>query len=167
MSTIQEQREQQLRDLAERSIYYRGHILHRTAILEKEMEVLIVMYFRIHQDNQLAFMELILDRMSFSDKISVMEQILKKVFTDLFEKECSKTMILVRYIKDVRNSFAHYNVFLSYKEDEKIPKEFSLTNYRNEVKHTPFTKGDFSLFNDRFEKTKKNIIQWRNILAAI
>jgi hypothetical protein len=62
----------------------------------------------------------------------------------------------LRYLKDIRNKFAHYLVVV-YPNANKPPKEFHLLNYRNGVEVKIFSKGDFDLFNKRLEKCIEEI----------
>uniref|UniRef100_UPI001E3AA069 hypothetical protein n=1 Tax=Pedobacter sp. ASV12 TaxID=2795120 RepID=UPI001E3AA069 len=52
---------------------------------------------------------------------------------------------------------AHDTVFTGYGKNEKIPKEFSLVNFRNSMTLKDFTKGDFKVFNEKSIRCKKSI----------
>ncbi|WP_199120533.1 hypothetical protein [Pedobacter sp. ASV28] len=157
MSTIEEQRKQLLENLINRSIEYRGHIIHTSTIIEKDIDIIIVMYFKMRVDRQVEFIELILDRTSYDSKIAILEQILKKHYYKTYDQECSKTIASLREIKDIRNKFAHDTVYTSYNKNEKIPKEFSLVNFRNSMSVKDFTKGEFKVFNEKSERCRKSL----------
>lgn len=150
-----------LNDLVERSMHYRGVILHKCIILEQEIEDIIIKYFVSDFGKHIDMHEIIIDRMTFDGKIAAFEELLKRNISpeDQFDKVYGKLFSELRYLKDIRNKFAHYNIDMSFSRKQKMPKEFSLISYRNGAKAKVFSKGDFDQFNTRIAKCIEELIK--------
>ncbi len=143
----------ELQTLIDRCIHYRGYILNRCTILESDIELYVLYHFSSTKNVLIDLHQTVLQKLTFDAKISTFQEILNRnVGDEIFEKKYSKLFIELRYIKDVRNKMAHWPMFVGYKSNEKIPKEFSLISYYNSMENKPYTKGDFELFNKRMDK---------------
>jgi aminoglycoside phosphotransferase (APT) family kinase protein len=91
--------------------------------------------------------------MTFDGKIAAYEELINRKYPAEFDKKYSKLFLELRYIRGVRNSVAHWPVYTSYSTEDKIPKEFSLLNFRNGAGKKVFSKGDFALFQSRINKS--------------
>ncbi|WP_374949454.1 hypothetical protein [Mucilaginibacter sp.] len=144
---------EELAKLINRSILYRGEILHECIILEKDIDLSVVMHFTQSPSHFNDMHELIMDRMTFDQKIGIIQELLNRRSLDsLMVKRKEKLIKELRYVKEVRNKFAHRPMFVGYQEDEKIPKEFKMITYRDGINHIPFTKNDFELCIKRIKK---------------
>jgi hypothetical protein len=142
-----------LEKLLDRSIYYRGVILHNAIILEKQIESHIMVFFCNDIQRQLDLLKIVISNMSLDAKISCFQEILKSKNPDVdFDKTFGKLLFEIRFVKDVRNRFAHHAVNLAYTKSDKIPKEFSLVNHQKSFDPKPFTKGDFEQFDKRVKR---------------
>jgi len=142
-----------LQNLIDRSIYYRGMILHDSIIIEKGIENYIMVFFCNDIERQLDLLHLVISNMSLDAKIKCFQEILKKKNPNVdFDKTFGKLLIEIRYVKDVRNRFAHHPIDLCYTENDKIPKEFSLINHQKSFDPHIFSKGDFELFQKRVKR---------------
>lgn len=79
----------------------RGRILRDTALIEDEMGIAIEFYFTTNERYK-PFEELILPRLGFNDRISVLERIpYRKKYLSL------KSLVTIRQLQQVRNLVAH------------------------------------------------------------
>ncbi|GAA4100198.1 hypothetical protein [Mucilaginibacter panaciglaebae] len=141
--------DEKVKRLIDLSIQYRGNILHHCILLEDTITDYLAMYFVDTLERYKDIREVVLDRLTFDNKIATLDELIKRNYPDSYKNKYPKLFSELRYIKDVRNSVAHWPVYSHYKEGAKIPKEFSLINFRNGVGKKVFSKGEFELFQKR------------------
>ena len=79
----------------------RGRILKDAAIIDGEMSVAIAFYFTTNQRLD-PFLELVVDRLGFNDKIAILERIpYRKKYLAL------KSLAHIRQLQQARNRIAH------------------------------------------------------------
>jgi K+ transporter len=155
-----------IQKLIDLSIHYRGSILDRCITLENEIDGFIAFYFAENVEKYNALLEIVIDRMTFDAKIATLEEILKRESGANYDKKYGKLISELRYIKMVRNNFAHLRVHTGYQMDDKIPKEFSLVNSRNGVEIKTFSKGEYSLFIERTDRCIDEVAKYHLIRAG-
>jgi|GEM_PF-2326734 hypothetical protein len=152
--------DEEIKRLVDLSIHYRGVILHDCIALENKICINMAYYFVNSPALYKDIREVLIDRLTFDAKIAILKEIMQRQFPDEFGKKYDKLFSELRVIKEIRNRFAHYPVYTYFKEDAKIPKEFSLINFRDGDGKKVFSKGDFEL-------TRKRIIKCIEILSAV
>lgn len=139
-------------DIIDKSVLYRGEILHSCTILEKDIEEVIGKYFTINEDRAIDFLLMVLDRLTFDSKISILDLILKKTFSETYNKKYEKLFTELRIVKENRNIMAHNIVLVSDDYIKPIKQGIGFVNYRNSVNVEWYDKGVFELLMKRINK---------------
>lgn len=145
--------------ITQRSIEYRGTILHKCISLEKLLDYCITHHFSDEVNKRQELTELLLDRTYFDSKIGIWETIMKKLYSkEVFKKRFSKLFSEMRYCKDQRNIFAHYMVYSYDNAIEDYPKKISFINFRNSMTLEHYPINEYEQLLERIDKCNEVLV---------
>lgn len=128
----------------------RGRILKDIAFIEWDMDLLIVFYFTtLHRDS--AFVDLVMPRLSFNDKISIIERLpFKKRYKSL------ESVQLIRQLQNMRNLAAHGRHFMEH--DKKLKN----ANWRHLLEDYP---SNYSKAVNKVRRSISRLIDTKEVLV--
>lgn len=136
------------------AIKWRGNIIARCSVLEKDIETFIADYFVSDGQKNYVFYTVLLDRFHFDGKIAVFESLIKQSCnTTTFKKTYSRIFSELRFIKDERNKFAHYVHFLRDEPSDNV----TLLSFRDVVRIVDYSPEKYKDIIERINRSVKEV----------
>ena len=139
--------------------YLRGVILDNFSVLEHHIETYIVVFFFGNPNNEFHFKNVILERMTFENKLTAFESILKKL-------KCADRKLIeeITTLKNIRNTFAHKMHMIPWKPNKSI---ITFAHSRDENKLIGYSQKEYQSFIDRMNAASELVLKmWRNLFQT-
>ena len=136
--------------------YLRGLMIDYFNDLERQIELFITVFFFGDPNLEFNFKPVILERMSFENKRSAFESLLKKL-----NKSDLKLIQEINSLKKVRNKFAHGGLVIPWNPNDNI---ITLSSSRDEHNLIGYSEKQYRIFIDRMVAATSTIKQmWRDL----
>jgi hypothetical protein len=141
------------------SPYLRGFLLDRFSMLENELETYIIVFFFGNPNKEFHFRNVILERMTFENKLTAIQSIFKKL-----NIEDDKLIKEITTLKNIRNAFAHKIQMVPWRPNKSV---ITFAYSRDTNKIIGYSQKEYQSFIDRIDSVSFTLLKmWRDLFQT-